>query len=121
MPAPPQPGSDLHASWQVIIPPPPVCSSLLHCTNTNQASPTSSSHALSLQSRPFLKRWALRAALSLIDCPSMFRHLQARGVRVTMWTLNRQEDVKYWMGRGADSFMTDEAALCSAHTRSRLQ
>ena len=32
-------------------------------------------------------------------------------------TLTHALQVKYWMGRGADSFMTDDAALSSAHTR----
>lgn len=85
VPAPPQPGSDSHASWQA---------------------------------RPLLKRWAMRCALWLIDSPRMFRHLQARGVRVTMWTLNSRQEVDYWMARGADSFMTDTGALSTAH-RSR--
>lgn len=68
----------------------------------------------SWQKRPLLSRYAFRCALWLIDSPAMFRHLQARGVQVTMWTLNSKEEVAYWKQRGADSFMTDDGTLSNS-------
>ena len=61
---------------------------------------------------------AFRIAL---DRPGLIRRLQAMGLQVHYWTINRESDMVRLLDAGADGIMTDEVGLLKTVLQSRGQ